>query len=77
MSDIKEEQIRTLIAQFKEIASQSEGMTSEELAQAWFVQEESFHGDWNILSPATQHIWERIAAAALREIETGKPTPLE
>jgi len=77
MSEITEEQIRTLIAQFRELAIQTEIQDSEQLARTWFVQEESFHNDWDILMPEIKDMWTRVASAALREIETGEPTPRE
>ena len=77
---VTEEQIRTIIAEFKELADvmltmTTDGVEAEELAQAWFRQNENFHGDWSKLGDETRAMWVWFARAAIQELNTGKPIP--
>ena len=71
------EDIRTTIAKFKKLAeSVPAGFDdAEQLAIAWFIQEESFHDDWDILMPEVKEMWIQMARYALKEITTGELTP--
>lgn len=54
----------------------AEARAAEMLAEAWWRNgDHAGHSDWDILSEDVQAMWTQIAHFALREIETGEPTP--
>jgi hypothetical protein len=67
--------IRQAIASVKAVGEKEGYESAEGLAIAWFKQEPSFHGNWDLLMPEIQEMWVKFAQAAIREIETGEPTP--
>ena len=72
---VDKEMVREIIAKFKAFALTTEYEDATDLAKQWFAQEEGFHNDWSLLGEPIKELWIYIATAAIREIETGEPTP--
>ena len=70
--------VRRAIAGLKEFAeNEPVGFDSaEHLAYTWWTTgDHAGHNDWDILADEVKEMWTMIAQMALREIETGEPTP--
>lgn len=72
--------VRRAIAGLKEFA-ETNGIMSFEglpelLAETWWrTGDHAGHNDWDILADEVKQSWTMLAQMALREIETGDPTP--
>ena len=70
--------VRRAIAGLKEFAENAlvEFDDAEHLAYTWWTTgDHAGHKDWDILADGVKQSWTMIAHMALREIETGEPTP--
>ena len=68
---ITAKQAQKIVDEFKAIEREYWFEDAETLATVWFVRNENFHDNWNLLSTDVQNMWIMAAQIAMNELKRG------